>query len=853
MKKFLKTILPILIFIGMFSGIAHAEWWSKGANTQLYTNSGNGLGNAIINVAGCNGCAAGGGITPAEITLTNSHIIVGTAGGVGRDVALTLSGTGGTFSLANTGVLTMPNADATTRGLLLGADFATFAAKENALTFSTGLTRTVNTITSNLSTGIAGGQSAIGGTAASENLTLSSTSNGTKGKLILGSASAYDEVNDRLGIGLTSPSYNIDVTNSTKTVGSVTFSGAGLNDMTTSGTYTGTRNRAIIVTLDAASAVKTIASAPTSGGTGYTAGDVITITTGGGNATITVNTVNGSGVITALNTAFPPDTRGSGYSTGAGQATSGGTGTGATVNITAVADTFSVSSNAISQSIGNVIIAASPTSLGFGVSITFAAAIGHTLNNTWSFNETVNGLINSGNSFYNAGVFFGAQSVSSSNVYIGNVSGEGNLSGTLNTFMGVANGQLNTGSNNTFLGARAGRFSTTAGTSVMVGANAGVNTTTGNQNVFIGSAAGQTNTTGGQNTIVGGNGAGAITTGNANTIIGNSGAGLSTGSSQITIGYKAIATASNQVVFGGDDGTLGSINNVYFGQGVQAPSGIAAQANVTIQSTGGRIDGSDRIASNLTLAAGKSTGAGSPASLILSTSTATSTGTTLQTLSERWRISGPNNGNLSNTGLDGTAYLHLAAGTATASTAPLKFTSGTLQTTAEVGAVEFLTDKFYGTITTGAVRKEITLNDTALTSGTIPVATTNGRLTDSSFTTTSLTSSKYTPVATNVTNITSSTPNNTTYSRVGNVVTEAGSITVTNTLAVASEVDISLGIASNLAAATDLNGTATMDSTASVNMYITGDATNDRAKIFFTSAGVGQTSTIYYSLQYTVI
>ena len=52
-----------------------------------------------------------------------------------------------------------------------------------------------------------------------------------------------------------------------------------------------------------------------------------------------------------------------------------------------------------------------------------------------------------------------------------------------------------------------------------------------------------------------------------------------------------------------------------------------------------------------------------------------------------------------------TAVLHLKAGTATASTAPLKFTSGTLNTTAEAGAVEFLTDAFYGTITTGAARK----------------------------------------------------------------------------------------------------------------------------------------------------
>lgn len=118
---------------------------------------------------------------------------------------------------------------------------------------------------------------------------------------------------------------------------------------------------------------------------------------------------------------------------------------------------------------------------------------------------------------------------------------------------------------------------------------------------------------------------------------------------------------------------------------------------------------------------------------------------------------------------------------------------------------------------------------------------------------TGLASANFTPSATNVTNITSSTPNNATYQRVGNIVTVFGTITVTNTLAVASEVDMSLPIASNLGVATDLNGLATMDSTASVNIYIKGDATNDRASIFFTSAGIGQTSTIYYSYQYKVI
>jgi hypothetical protein len=53
------------------------------------------------------------------------------------------------------------------------------------------------------------------------------------------------------------------------------------------------------------------------------------------------------------------------------------------------------------------------------------------------------------------------------------------------------------------------------------------------------------------------------------------------------------------------------------------------------------------------------------------------------------------------------AVLHLKAGTATAGTAPLKLTSGTLMTTPEAGAIEFLTDAYYATITTGAARKQL--------------------------------------------------------------------------------------------------------------------------------------------------
>ena len=62
----------------------------------------------------------------------------------------------------------------------------------------------------------------------------------------------------------------------------------------------------------------------------------------------------------------------------------------------------------------------------------------------------------------------------------------------------------------------------------------------------------------------------------------------------------------------------------------------------------------------------------------------------------------------------------IRAGTSAAGTAPLKFTSGTLMTTPEAGAIEFESDTYYGTVTTGAIRKKFALyDDTAGATGDI--------------------------------------------------------------------------------------------------------------------------------------
>lgn len=51
------------------------------------------------------------------------------------------------------------------------------------------------------------------------------------------------------------------------------------------------------------------------------------------------------------------------------------------------------------------------------------------------------------------------------------------------------------------------------------------------------------------------------------------------------------------------------------------------------------------------------------------------------------------------------------AGTTAANTAPIKLTSGSLMTTPEAGAIEFLTDRYYVTQTTSATRKVVAAYD----------------------------------------------------------------------------------------------------------------------------------------------
>jgi hypothetical protein len=134
-----------------------------------------------------------GYLSSIDWTTFNNKVdpfVIGDLSAISSDGLQVSSGLG---AVLGTGTqISQIQSSALNNGFLSSIDWSTFNAKESALTFTQGLTRNINTITNDLSTGIAGGQSAVGGTAASENLRLSSTSNATKGRISIGTG-YYEE------------------------------------------------------------------------------------------------------------------------------------------------------------------------------------------------------------------------------------------------------------------------------------------------------------------------------------------------------------------------------------------------------------------------------------------------------------------------------------------------------------------------------------------------------------------------------------------------------------------------------------------------------------------------------------
>lgn len=110
----------------------------------------------------------------------------------------------------------------------------------------------------------------------------------------------------------------------------------------------------------------------------------------------------------------------------------------------------------------------------------------------------------------------------------------------------------------------------------------------------------------------------------------------------------------------------------------------------------------------------------------------------------------------------------------------------------------------------------------------------------------------YTPTITNVANLAASTAYQCQYVRVGTVVTVSGKVDIDVTAAVATQVGISLPIASNIGANEDLGGTASSAATLTESAAILGDATNDRAEMQFVAINITNRSW-YFQFSYRVI
>jgi hypothetical protein len=113
-------------------------------------------------------------------------------------------------------------------------------------------------------------------------------------------------------------------------------------------------------------------------------------------------------------------------------------------------------------------------------------------------------------------------------------------------------------------------------------------------------------------------------------------------------------------------------------------------------------------------------------------------------------------------------------------------------------------------------------------------------------------SGTWTPTLTNTTNIAASTTAECRYTRLGNVVSFAGRVSVTPTGAGQCVMGVSLPVASNFAAAGDAAGSGVATENPYIPVLVQGDQTNDRLLVAFYATSVA-VRFVAFSGQYTVI
>ena len=301
------------------------------------------------------------------------------------------------------------------------------------------------------------------------------------------------------------------------------------------------------------------------------------------------------------------------------------------------------------------------------------ATLANNLDITTTTSSTVGNITRDGQRilhFYSPG----ATAAASKNFFLGYQSGNYTLTGATGRNIGIGSNTLDsltTGITNNALGFNAGTNITIGQSNNLFGGSAGQNLTTGTNNTAVGQAVlygggGIGTNTGSYNVAVGDIAMYQITDGLRNAGLGyaalenvtsgddNAGLGYAAGndvgtgsrgtylgawsdndtavadvSDVIAIGYGAIARADHQMVVGSD---TSYVDDIYFGRGVKS----ATPNDVTINPTGGF--GTDIAGADLFLAGGKGTGSAVGGDVIFTTADVGLTGTTLQSLTEKMRL-----------------------------------------------------------------------------------------------------------------------------------------------------------------------------------------------------------------------
>jgi hypothetical protein len=439
--------------------------------------------------------------------------------------------------------------------------------------------------------GASGGQTLTGGTAAGENLTLLSTSNATKGAVIFGTASEYDHVNDRIGVGTLTPGAKIHALSTTEQLrlgfdasnfASTTVSAGGVVANTATGgqwTYRATSSSATLgAELISNGTFASDLSGWTDSGASWSWSAGTALHTAGSSTTLTQAETVTNGSTYQIGITITGRTAGSiAVALGSVSVIESGTATAFTstfVRTVVAAATGSVDlvitpTSDFNGAIDNVTLKTVPTS-GFSASMVLFDSSGSTSVEARASTSSL------GCTCFGRGTQNSLTS-GSSNTALGVNSQRFLTTGSANTAIGRdSQYALTTASNNTAVGMSSQIALTHGAANSSIGVNSHLALTTGSNNTAVGVSSGRFLTTGSSNTAIGKDAQYSLTTGSSSTAIGlNAQYALSTGSNNSSIGFNAQRYLAN-----GSTAATVADNSVYIGASTKQSADSVTNENV---------------------------------------------------------------------------------------------------------------------------------------------------------------------------------------------------------------------------------------------------------------------------------